>query len=74
MAKNLTPAEYVIEAFGGLTAASKALGVFPSGLVNWRKRNNGMIPGHNWRHILKVAGKMGVTVTVFQLMYGSKGK
>ena len=72
MAKNLTPAEYVIEAFGGLTAASKALGLFPSGLVNWRKRNNGAIPGRNWARILKVAEKQKIHITLRNLMYGSK--
>lgn len=48
-----TPAEYVIDKFGGLTGTSQAIGVPISTVQGWKIR--GRIPQDHWEKLIEAA-------------------
>lgn len=64
MSINLTPAEKVIFAFGGLRKAARQLNLSPGTISHWKNRKGkkfsekGSIPQWNHKHILKTAKKL----------------
>jgi hypothetical protein len=70
----LTPAEYVIYAFGGVRATARAIGRAPASVCKWQKdRHNGLrgiIPHDIHRKILEVAKQKNKDITPNDLIYG----
>lgn len=72
----MTPARYIIEQFGGVRAAAKAIGVAPSTVSTWNKRRtttdyrglNGRIPAKNWDAILRAAKRRKKRITYKNLL------
>lgn len=62
MAKKLSPADYVIAQFGGVTATAKALGLNKSSVCLWRTRSKGQIPATSWTKLLRAARALGKNV------------
>lgn len=74
----LTPAEYVIEVFGGVREASRAIGRSPSAVSRWQTSKDrggcdGGIPRVAQNLILKVAKLRGdIDITSSDLLEGRK--
>jgi len=71
----MRPAEYVIYAFGGVTAAANAIGRDKGSVCAWkrprsRKGANGQVPGKAQARILKVAEEMQIDITPEDLVIG----
>lgn len=69
----LTPAEYVIRVFGGVTPLAKALGVAASAVCRWQGRRRGvagLIPSGAQRRVLDAAAKRNLPVTAEDLVMG----
>lgn len=69
------PAQLVIETFGGVHMAAKAIGRSPASVCNWQKTrkwkgSQGSIPVSAQKDILKVAGKLGLDLTLEDLNFG----
>ena len=69
MAENKTPAEFVIEAFGGVRALARALGKSPSTVSRWRS-TKGLIPSSVQAEIIRLAREKGLAVTHQNLIEG----
>lgn len=52
----MTPAEYVIDKFGGLTGTARAVGLPVSTVQGWKER--GRIPQQYWRQLIDAATKL----------------
>lgn len=61
----ISPAEYVIAKFGGLTATAKALGRPVTTVQGWKDR--GQIPQSYWTQLMGIAGdrQIGIEVSDF---------
>lgn len=71
----LKPAEYVIMAFGGVTACARAIGMNKSSVHKWKKSKenrgcDGMIPTANQVKVLEAAKLLGIDVTPTDLVLG----
>lgn len=66
--KPKSPAEQVIEKFGGVSKTAAALGLNRSSVCLWVKRNKGQVPSRRWSQILKVSGQRGLGITFKTLM------
>jgi hypothetical protein len=56
----MTPAERVIDTFGGLTPLARALGFPVSTVQGWKER--GEIPQRHWLPIMNVAKEAGISL------------
>ncbi len=72
----MSPAEYVIDLFGGVRALSRIIGKSPSAISNWRKNRRihsngkGCIPSSSHLVILKEARRHKLDITPDDLIYG----
>jgi len=71
----LSPAQYVIQTFGGVRDTARILGVLPTSVSRWKLRrpkrgDRGLIPSHLHRKILKKASKLNLDITPFDLVWG----
>lgn len=70
----LTPAEYVIFAFGGVRKTAKIVGCTPGTVSKWqtktRWRPNGEVPLEHMRVILQKAQEIGKDITETDLIWG----
>lgn len=71
----LSPAQYVIELFGGIRATSRAVGASPETVRKWREPKErrgcgGLIPSGWQVHILAYAGLHGLDITPADMIYG----
>lgn len=72
-----TPADVVIEAFGGVHPTSRAIGVSASWVCRWRKAKDeygtgGEVPGNHHKEVLAAAERLGVQITPYDLIYGRR--
>lgn len=72
---NTTPASLVIEVFGGVRKAARALGVMPSTVCRWRLPREkggtgGTVPSSAARKILRLAKERGLDLTAEDLLVG----
>lgn len=75
----LTPAQYIINQFGGLRAAARALGCSSSSVYRWQHYKNrhgevGRIPSSMQNIILEKAHEMGLDITPEHLVHGGPAK
>lgn len=63
-----TPANYVIEVFGGVRKLARALNKTPSTISKWQK--TGRVPSSSQEDILQKAEAMGLDVTAEDLIRG----
>lgn len=67
-----SPANRVIEAFGGPRALARRIGLDHSWVVRWRKEppegTGGLIPSRHHRSILRAAQTDGITLTADDLI------
>ena len=64
----LTPAEYVIEVFGGVRATARAIGYDPSSVSRWKR--TGKIPSASQPRLLDAAKKSGLKLSPHALILG----
>lgn len=74
---HLTPAQYVIRAFGGVRKLARELKKSPSTVSRWPKPkerggSGGRIPSDEQLAILELATRRGLDVTASDLIYGRK--
>lgn len=74
---HLTPADLVISRFGGVRATGRALGIDPSTVSKWRKREGGRIPNTSPQlgtdmhvRILEKAREMKIRLSANDLIMG----
>ena len=67
----LSPAALLIQKFGSQTKLADALGVRPSTIAHWVKRN-GRVPSGKQREVLQAASKANIHLTPAELVLGSK--
>lgn len=63
-----TPAEHVIDSFGGLTKMARALGRPITTVQGWKDR--GRIPQDHWREIIEVGKSIEVPLTLDDFVFG----
>lgn len=68
----LTPAEYIIEKFGGVRATARALNRNASSVSRWQK--TGLIPSGLHSLILIKAKEMRLNIRPAHLIFGAKVK
>ena len=71
----MSPAEYVIQIFGGIRPLARVLGIAPSNIICWKKPNTicpdgGNIPARYHRALLAEAHNRNLALTPEQLIYG----
>lgn len=71
-----TPADIVIERFGGCRAVARVLDVDHSWVVRWRKPKReggtaGLVPVSHQRVLLEEAEKRGIELTAVELVVGA---
>jgi hypothetical protein len=66
----LSPAEVVIQAFGGVRATARALGLTGPSVTYWRRV--GRVPSGKFEAILIAAKKNGVILVTSELVLGRK--
>lgn len=74
----MTPAECVIDAFGGFRAAARAAGVAGSTVLRWnlpvaRNGTGGRVPPAHWKPLLEAAKAHGKHLTEEHLRVGRPG-
>lgn len=69
MKKHMTPAEIVIETFGGVRATARALGKSPSSVSRWQA-DRGLIPSSAQQQIMQLARDRGLDLTSDELIDG----
>ncbi len=62
MTKKVSPADFIIGKFGGVSATARALGINRSSVSLWRTRSKGEIPTTSWTRILRAAQLAGLTI------------
>ncbi len=67
----MNSAQIVIEKFGGIRPAARAIGIDPSVIHRWRKAKK--IPLHNVESILVASKKKRVKIKVSELVRGHRG-
>lgn len=66
MKKKQSPAEFVIELFGGVRPLSRDLGVHASTISRWKKKH-GTVPQKHWKSLLSLAKKYDKKVSISDL-------
>lgn len=69
-APGMTPAECVIDVFGGIRSVARATGVAPSTVLRWGERPTGEIPREYLQQLLDAAAKRGKRLTLEELVFG----
>lgn len=74
----MTPAEVVIDVFGGVRATARVAEVNPSTVCRWLKPRQhggtgGMVPTEHMQHLLEAALAMGKLLTAEHLVRGKPG-
>lgn len=74
----ITPADRVIEAFGGVRATARLLGRNPSSVSRWRKPreeggSDGRVPGAIQEEVLAKAKQAGLSLTAEDLIIARRG-
>lgn len=69
--KQVSPAEYVIHAFGGVVKTAQALDRAPSSISEWKSRD-GSVPTALQKKILTIAKKKNLPITEYELIFGGK--
>lgn len=69
MKKKISPAKLVIDTFGGVRAAARALGRSPSSVSRWQN-GDGLIPSTVQAQIMKLAREQGLDLTSDELIDG----
>lgn len=64
------PAQCAIEAFGGVRALARAVGVSPDIVSRWRSRCDGFIPRQQAVKIYQLARDRGLELTAEDLLIG----
>lgn len=64
--ENQSPADKVIEAFGGLTKTARAVGVAVTTVQGWKERKR--VPQEHWSAIRVEAEKIGKPITLEDLL------
>jgi len=67
--KLLTPARFVIDTFGGVSATARLVGRDASTVSRWQSKD-GIIPSNMHRKILHVAKKKNFDITANDLIFG----
>ena len=67
--KKITPAEIVIEMFGGIRPLAKQMNLAPSTVLRWLQRG-GVIPLRHWPAIQELAKKKKMKLTLEDLAAG----
>lgn len=67
----MSPADTVIQLFGGVRPTARVVGVYPSAVTRWRKRGGGKIPQGHFPVLLREASLMGFCLTMDHLVRGS---
>lgn len=67
--KKLTPADFVIQQFGGVRATAYAIGLSPSSVCFWRSKHgpNGRVPETSHARILKAAKRLKLKIKAVDL-------
>jgi len=68
--RKMTPAEIVIEVFGGVRATARALKLAPSSVSRWVTDRNGLVPQAQQYKILKIASRKQLKITPTDLIIG----
>lgn len=58
----ITPAEFVISKFGGLTGTAKAIGKPVTTVQGWKER--GRVPQEHWQDLIDAASIAGHTIEI----------
>ena len=66
----LSPAEYIVRAFGGVRATARALNKTPSAVSKWQNQYGGVIPSSNLQKILNKAEELSLDITPEDLILG----
>lgn len=68
----MSPAEVVIDVFGGIRSAARVLKIEPSTVWRWRweTRCSGAVPSEHFRPLLDAATKLGKRLTLEELVWG----
>ena len=64
----MTPAQCVVEAFGGVRKTAKAVGRQPGAVIFWGK--TGKVPGEIQAIVLRMAQAGFITITAEELILG----
>lgn len=67
MAKK-TPADIVIEAFGGVRSAARELGLSPSSITRWRTQRAGIVPTKHIKKILAISAAKNLGINASDLV------
>lgn len=65
----MTPGQYIVEVFGGVNAAARALGVTPAAVSRWKSNKRRIGPEMQGR-ILETARKQKLSITPNDLILG----
>lgn len=69
----MTPAEVVIDVFGGIRSTARQLKIEPSTVMRWGNRSGGRIPDEHKAPLLAAAAKLGKRLTLEELVWGRSG-
>jgi len=72
MGKIISPAQYAIEVFGGVSALARAVGRSRSSVSEWQTETEGKIPRKAAEKILEIAHDRGLDITSNDLIFGRK--
>lgn len=68
----LSPAEYVVHVFGGVSCTARAIGRTPQAVTLWRTQAGGRVPGTAQKLILLAARKRKLDITPNDLIVGRR--
>lgn len=63
-----SPAEKVIEIFGGIRPISRIVGLAPASVWEWKNTRQKLVPTKYWSTLLKVASKENINLKLSDLM------
>lgn len=67
-----TPAQLVIERFGGIRRLARSVGLAPSTVCRWQM-GAGQIPRKRWEQVLKAADSSGIELSLNEVVFGGIG-
>ena len=68
----LSPAEYVIHVFGGISATARAIGRSKMAVSYWKTQSKGRVPGPSQALVLAAARKKKLDITPEDLIRGRR--
>lgn len=66
----MSPTEVVVEVFGGIRGAARAVGIAPSTVLRWGERSAGRIPHEYMRTFLEAAARKRRRLTLEEVVWG----